>query len=51
VRDNMSKVKFTTTINNEILKEIKKQAIEEDMSVGELIEKMFKKYLENSKNN
>jgi predicted HicB family RNase H-like nuclease len=38
------KKKFTTTIEEEILKELKIQAIKEDISVAELIEKMFSEY-------
>lgn len=45
----MAKTKFTTAIENEILKQIKIKAIEEDLNVGELIEKMFKWYVENLK--
>jgi len=36
--------KFTTTIEEEILKQIKIQAINEGISVAELIEKMFEIY-------
>lgn len=37
--------KFTTTIDEEILKQIKIQAIQENSSVSELIEKMFEQYI------
>ncbi len=37
--------KFTTTIDEETLKEIKIQAIKESLDVSILIEKMFKKYM------
>lgn len=40
------KKKFTTTIDEKILKELKIQAIKEDLSVSELIEKMFEQYIE-----
>lgn len=36
--------KFTTTIDDEILKQIKIQAIKEGLNVSELIEKMFQQY-------
>lgn len=39
--------KFTTTIDEEILKQIKIQAIQENISVSELIEKMFQQYIQN----
>jgi len=39
------KVKFTTTINDEIVKQMKIQAINEDISVAELIEKCFALYI------
>ena len=38
------KKKFTTTIEENILKQIKIQAINENISVAELIEKMFTEY-------
>ncbi|MBN2837193.1 MAG: hypothetical protein JXM74_00380 [Fusobacteriaceae bacterium] len=41
------KKKFTTTINENVLKELKIQAIKEDLSVSELIEKMFEIYIDN----
>lgn len=37
--------KFTTTIDEEVLKEIKIQAIKEGLNVSELIEKMFEYYI------
>lgn len=40
------KKKFTTTIDEKILKELKIQAIKEDLSVSELIEKMFELYID-----
>ena len=49
----MSKVKFTTTIENEILDKAKIQAIKEHTSVAKIIEKLLKEYIEkrgNSKN-
>ena len=38
------KKKFTTTIDEAILKQLKIQAIKEGMSIAELIEKMFALY-------
>lgn len=40
------KVKFTTNINEKILKEIKMEAIKENRNVNEIIEELLKKYLE-----
>lgn len=40
----MAKTKFTTTVDSEILKLLKIQAASEEISVGELIERMFEKY-------
>lgn len=40
------KVKFTTNINEKILKEIKMKAIKESRNVNEIIEELLKKYLE-----
>ena len=40
----MAKAKFTTTIEEDILRYLKIQAASEGISVGELIEKMFDKY-------
>lgn len=39
------KKKFTTTIDSEILKKAKIKAIEENVSVAELLEKLLKDYL------
>lgn len=39
------KKKFTTTIDEDIIKKAKIKAIEEDTSVAELIEKLLKEYL------
>ena len=39
--------KFTTTFDEDILKDIKIQAIKENLSVSELIEKIFINYIEN----
>lgn len=38
------KSRFTTTIDEKILKDMKIQAINEDLSVAELIEKIFVEY-------
>lgn len=42
----MSKQKFTTTIDSELLKQIKIKAINENRSVSDLLEELIKKYLE-----
>ena len=39
------KVKFTTTIDEELLKKIKVRAIQEGKNVNEIIEELLKKYL------
>lgn len=39
------KKKFTTTIDEDAIKQAKIQAIEENTSVAELIEKLLKEYL------
>ncbi|MCC4346949.1 DUF6364 family protein [Limosilactobacillus reuteri] len=41
------KKKFTTTLDESIIKAMKIQAIEESISVSALIEKMFKLYIKN----
>lgn len=43
------KKKFTTTIDDELIKQAKIKAIEENISVAELIEKLLKEYLESTK--
>ena len=43
--DNMAKVKFTTTIDSDLLKLAKIQAIEEKTSVAKILEKLIKEYL------
>lgn len=40
------KVKFTTNINEKLLKEVKMKAIEEGKNVNEIIEEQLRKYLE-----
>ena len=45
----MSKQKFTTTIDSELLEEIKIQAIKEKRSVSDMLEEMIRKYLEDIK--
>ncbi len=42
----MAKQKFTTTIDIELLKQIKKRAIDENRSVSDLLEELIKEYLE-----
>jgi predicted HicB family RNase H-like nuclease len=44
------KKKFTTTIDDELIKQAKIKAIEEEISVAELIEKLLKQYLKQSDN-
>ena len=39
------KVKFTTNIDEELLKEIKARAIEEGRNVNEIIEELLQEYL------
>ena len=39
------KKKFTTTIDDELIKQAKIKAIEENISVAELIERLLKDYL------
>ncbi len=43
------KKKFTTTIDYELIKKAKIKAIEEGISVAELLEKLLKEYLESTK--
>ena len=40
------KKKFTTTLDEELIKKIKIKAIEENKSVADLLEEMLRKYLE-----
>jgi predicted HicB family RNase H-like nuclease len=40
------KKKFTTTLDDELIKRIKIKSIEEGKSVAELIEELLKQYLE-----
>lgn len=41
----MKKVKFTTTIDQELLEKIKIQAIKEHSSVSEILERLITQYL------
>lgn len=41
----MKKVKFTTTIDQELLEKIKIQAIKEHCSVSEILERLITQYL------
>lgn len=41
----MKKIKFTTTLSEDLLKEIKIQAIKENKSVSEILEILITKYL------
>lgn len=45
----MKKVKFTTTINENLLEEIKIIAIKEKCSVSSILEKLITEYLKNQK--
>ena len=42
----MDKIKFTTTFDKELLKEIKIQAVKENRSVSDLLEQLTREYLE-----
>lgn len=42
----MSKVKFTTTVDVELLEQIKIVAIKEKCSVSDILENLIKEYLE-----
>lgn len=44
----MSRKKFTTTLDEELIKEIKVYAIEHDTSVSQLIEKAIKQIIKKS---
>ena len=39
------KVRFATTINEELLKKIKVKAVEEGKNVNEIMEELFEEYL------
>lgn len=41
------KKKFTTTLDDKLIKEMKIQAIKENISVSALIEKLFDNYMNN----
>ncbi len=45
----MGKVKFTTTIDESLLEQIKILAIKEKCSVSAILERLIKEYLENAK--
>lgn len=42
----MAKVKFTTTVDEELLKQIKKLAIDEECSVSDILEKLLRELLD-----
>jgi hypothetical protein len=42
----MAKSKFTTTLDSELLKKVKIEAIQLDMSVAQFLEKLIEKYFE-----
>lgn len=45
----MSKVKFTTTIDEQLLEEIKILAVKEKCSVSAILEKLIREYIERAK--
>ena len=45
------RVKFTTTLDSEILKELKIQAVKEGTDVSKILEKLMVEYLEKQKGN
>ena len=45
----MAKQKFTTTIDSELLEEIKIRAIKEKRSVSAILENLIREYLESNK--
>ena len=47
----MAKSKFTTTLDTELLKQAKIEAIQLDMSVAEFLEKLIKEYFEGKDRN
>lgn len=47
----MNKVKFTTTIDQQLLKDIKIQAVKENCSVSSLLERLIINYLYNNSDN
>ena len=47
----MAKVKFTTTVDVELLEKIKIQSIKEKRSVSEILEELITEYLEKSATN
>ncbi len=46
----MSKKKFTTTVDEELLEQVKIQAIKEKRSVSDLLEELIKDYLKKTTN-
>lgn len=42
----MAKSKFTTTLDSKLLKKVKIEAIQLDMSVAQFLEKLIEKYFE-----
>ena len=46
----MSKKKFTTTVDEELLEQVKIQAIKEKRSVSDLLEELIKDYLKTTTN-
>ena len=45
------RVKFTTTLDSEILKKLKIQAVEEGTDVSKILEKLMIEYLEKQRGN
>lgn len=46
VSKNVNRKKLTVLVDKDIITEIKKECIDKECSIGELIEYMFKKYKE-----
>ena len=44
----MAKQKFTTTLDSELIKQLKIQAIRENCSVAEILEQLISDYLKNN---
>lgn len=42
----MKKVKFSTTLNENLIKDLKIKAIEENQNVNEILEELIKDYLD-----
>ncbi len=47
----VAKIKFTTTLDSELVKKAKIEAIERGISVAELVERLLKDYFSNNSKN